>query len=291
MLDGGEGDVDCGYYCPNRCVVGQTCGGPLQCQSNDCKSGYCANPPANKTCIDWYNAGSHIDGPYTGYVDYTEQAIYCDMTNGGWMLAFEKESAMCAEPTLNVLSSYPNADASSHVGDRWANEYALAQYAPEARSLPTWSSPGCALLSMYLRGSVTAPTAPAPAYTEIRFTAYENGALTWFSYAIPRTSLLVDWGVDGTVLNGNSTPYYWCRGSKAYTATGACKGSTGLGDGWDFSSSYGTPNDGLTMAELFENGSWNINNGSKVYYFDNSFEYTPPVSAGQPGANQAIWIR
>ena len=290
VIDGGEGDVDCGFYCPNRCAIGQTCGNWPSCQSNDCKAGYCVAAPAQKTCFDWYNQGRTTNGLYTGFVDYVEQTVYCDMTGGGWMVAFEKDSMSCAYPTINPAGSFPNRDANSHVGDHWGYEYALAQVSPEEHSLPTWNNGACALLTMDLRASVPYGSPPAPAYTQIRFTSYENGALAYTSSPIDRTSLLLEWGVDGEVINGTTAPYRWCRGTKAYTATGACKGSTGLGDGWDFSQST-TPNDGLTMAELFENGSWNINAGAKTYVFENSQEYTPPALIGHPGANQVIWIR
>src|SRR5262249_18476760 len=60
--NGSEADTDCGMVCPNKCVSGQHCVVPADCQNNTCSSGTCGSSVVlchdniqnqDETDIDW----------------------------------------------------------------------------------------------------------------------------------------------------------------------------------------------------------------------------------------------
>ena len=288
VTDAGEGGVDCGAACPSNylCAVGSTCNNGTDCTTLDCKAGFCANQPANKTCLDWYGAGYTTDGTYTGFFGANEHSIYCDMANGGWQVVWARDSGACAIPTLDPSNgSVAENDATSRMGVGNIAGDGLGQISPEEQSLPTFNA-WCYTGGVELRQNLPA-AASGPSYDFIRFTAYEVGNKTYTSLAIPRTALLIDWGASGWVLNNNVGGYYWCRGNSYWSVGGGCKGWTTLGDGYDFSTSA-APNTGLTMAELWMNGTYG---SGTQYLFGTAVETPASQSPSQPGANQVLWVR
>ena len=290
VTDGGEGATDCGYSCTNQCYVGQTCNGPGDCTSLDCKAGFCVTPPPEKTCLDHYKEGKTTDGQYTVYLDYMEFPAWCDMTGGGWMIAWAKDSANLAMSSYIYNGTQANREATSHMGDHWYAPDSLGAFAPEVRSLSTNTNLWTAVPTMDLRSTVPAGSPPPPAYTELRFTAYEQGNKIYNSGSFARSSLLIDFGYTGQVIWGPT--FYWCRGNPYYYPANdpSFKYHSSLGDGFDFSTST-TANMGITMAEGFEMFA-----GGNQYTFDNEYGFatwpTPAViTTWKPGENTVLWVR
>ncbi|MGK0347319.1 MAG: hypothetical protein ACI855_003403 [Myxococcota bacterium] len=202
------------------------------------------------------------DGPY--WIDATASAsvrTWCDQSDGGWMLAFTKNSA--------------DQGLYGDFGAGYEGTDALAVH-PSATSEDPVAVAGWLDLN-------------EASYTELRVHGYEGGEEGFRSTVIDRASLRIDFGANGYMLYGEHG-YYWCGGDHAYTDSGLgqvnrpngapadCKGHGSLGDGWDFSD-QSTVNRGLTLCG---------NNYSRwmTGQFGGTW-YTYPNA----GASQAIWVR
>ena len=57
VQNGDETDVDCGGSCPDRCVAGQRCAIPGDCESGVCTANFCQTP----RCDDSVQNGTETD--------------------------------------------------------------------------------------------------------------------------------------------------------------------------------------------------------------------------------------
>ena len=204
------------------------------------------------------------DGVY--WIDTADGALQtrCDMSGGGWTLAFLK----------NSLDEGTYADAGSGYVD-----------VGDLRSPPDESSgDGANAVSGWLDIN------DFP-FTALQIRAYGGGVETWASADIDPAELNIAFGQDGYLLYNDSNGYYWCAGSGSYTDAGVgqvnqpagapadCKGHGSLGSGWDFSQSD-QYNQGLTMC--------GVDNGSTWMHSD---FFGASVSYPNPGAAQALWLK
>jgi hypothetical protein len=227
------------------------------------ESGADAACPAASCAAIYAELGAVPDGPrWIALPGGTVAELYCDMADGGWMLAFARNTA-----------------STGSQGDFGAGETAVEGlgYSPEAAS--SSASPVLSWLDV-----------ESLDFSELRLTAAYNGARTYTSRSIARSELRIHFGEPGYLLYGGTTGYYWCGGPASYTDAGAgavnnpegapadCKGHGSLGSGWDFSESPGA-NAGLTLCG--GDGSYWLYAGwvqNLVYY-------------GTVGGAQAIWVR
>ncbi|MBN2799239.1 MAG: hypothetical protein JXX28_08855, partial [Deltaproteobacteria bacterium] len=229
------------------------------------------------SCLEEADAGASIDGLYTlEPVPGRWVRAWCDMSGGGWTLAFYKNS-----PHTTPIFSTPGGYA---FGADFVATDALAGD-PAARSAST--TPWAGWLDILGTDA-----------THLRLGAYAAGAETYLSDPIALSELNVDFGQSGYLLydapsdpvRSDGLTYYWCGGDASFTDAGVgqvnqpvgapadCKGHGSVGSGWDFSRAN-TPNQGLTLcggdASAWMDGSWA---GDRQTF---------PT----PGAAQAIWIR
>ncbi len=219
--------------------------------------------PAASCAAIYAELGAVADGPrWITLPSGAVAELYCDMSDGGWMLAFARNTA-----------------STGNQGDFGAAETAIEglSISPEEAS-----SSASAVLSWL--------DIEALDFTELRLTAAYSGSRTYTSRTIPRSELRIQFGEPGYFLYGGSTGYYWCGGPASYTDSGGgavnnpdgapldCKGHGSLGSGWDFSESA-YANQGLTLCG--GDGSYWLYAGwmqNLVYY-------------GSVGGAQAIWVR
>jgi len=227
------------------------------------ESGADAACPAASCAAIYAEVGAVPDGArWIALPSGTVAELYCDMDDGGWMLAFARNTA-----------------STGNQGDFGAAESAVEglSISPEEAS-----NSAAAVLSSLDIESLD--------FTELRLTAAYRGSRSYTSRAIPRSELRVRFGEPGYFLYGGETGYYWCGGPASYTDSGSgavnnpggapldCKGHGLLGSGWDFSESA-YANEGLTLCG--GDGSYWLYAGwmqNLVYY-------------GSVGGAQAIWVR
>jgi hypothetical protein len=217
------------------------------------------------SCLAAEDAGLLRDGPvWITLPSGTAAQVWCDQSTdgGGWTLGL-------------VINSVADSSYAGFGGSE--TEIEVLSLSPEEASTSSRAMAGWLDLN-------------AMDWDTLRVAAYGGGALGWISEDIPRSSLRIDFGLDGYLLYGGDTPYYWCGGAASYTDAGVgatdnppgasldCKGHGSLGSGWDFSEAD-SPNAGLTLCggdgSSFLASSWG---GGWVYY----------PSAG--GA-QVLWVR
>ena len=231
-------------------VVSTGAGSAAACPATSCV-GILADAPGAADAAYWLEqpSGSVVEG-------------WCDMTTGGWMLVFSRNTA--------------STGSQGGFGGGEENVASLA-VSPEAAS-----ASGTAVLGWVDIDSLD--------WSALRLTAAASGSRTYTSRDIDRSALRIDFGEPGYLLYGGDTGYYWCGGPASYTDAGVgavnnpvdapadCKYHGSLGSGWDFSESPGA-NAGLTLC-----------GGDASYFLAASWGGTW-ISYGVPGGAQAIWVR
>ena len=224
-----------------------------------------AGAPLYSSCLEIKDANpAAVSGVYEISVLGQVRSVYCDMEleGGGDTLALLKNSAH--------QGTYPDFGASA------LNPSVLA-LDPAAVSTSTIGIAGWLDLN-------------TEAYTELRLAAYAQGARTFLSEVITKSSLRIAFGEAGYYLYDDVNGYYWCGGPSSYTDQGVgqvnppaggptdCKGHTALGSGWDFGGAGFNTNMTMCGSDGY-NGM--LGGGSAP-----SWTFYPA-----PGVAYAIWIR